>query len=102
MPPWAAAAVASHFAARPEDVPTQLVVIALDASNRPVRNYTGTAHLTTTVPAAARPGDYTFMAEDSGGHQFSVTLSTSGRQTVTVADAAPGSTADVGTPTESN
>jgi len=86
---WAAAVAASTI--RPEtearQVPTQLVLIALDASNRPVRSYTGTAHLSTD-PAAARPGDYTFTAEDFGGHRFSVTLSATGSQSITVPDAA--------------
>jgi len=100
MPAWAADAVATHFAPRPEGVPTQLVVIAVDASNRPVRNYTGTAHLISTVPATAHPGDYTFTAEDCGGHPFSVTLSTAGRQTVAAADAASNSAAEVGNPSE--
>lgn len=86
-PAWAAAAIAAHFAERPTTVPTQLVVIALDSSNQPVRDYTGTARLS-TEPAAARPGDYTFTAEDSGGHRFSVTLSTAGNQTISVTDAA--------------
>jgi hypothetical protein len=87
---WAAAVAASTI--RPEtdarQVPTQLVLIALDASNRPVRSYTGTAHLTSTEPAAARPGDYTFTAEDFGGHRFSVTLSATGSPPITVPDAA--------------
>jgi hypothetical protein len=87
-PAWAAAAIAAHFAEQPAPVPTQLVVIALDSSNQPVRDYTGTAHLSTD-PAAARPGDYTFTAEDSGGHRFSVTLSTAGNQSISVTDAAP-------------
>jgi hypothetical protein len=87
-PAWAAAAIAAHFAERPAPVPTQLVVIALDSSNQPVRDYTGTAHLSMD-PAAARPGDYTFTAEDSGGHRFSVTLSTAGNQSISVTDAAP-------------
>jgi hypothetical protein len=88
---WAAAVAASTIRSETDatrEIPTQLVLIALDASNRPVRSYTGTAHLTSTDPAAARPGDYTFTAEDFGGHRFSVTLSPNGSQTVTVPDAA--------------
>jgi hypothetical protein len=86
-PAWATAAIAAHFAGQPTTVPTQLVVIALDSSNQPVRDYTGTARLSTD-PAAARPGDYTFTAEDSGGHRFSVTLSTVDNQSISIADAA--------------
>jgi hypothetical protein len=43
--------------------------------------------LTSTDPAGARPGDYTFTAEDFGGHRFSVTLSATGSQAITVPDA---------------
>lgn len=84
-PAVARALAAACFTHRPEAVPTQLVVIALDASNQPVHSYTGTAHLNTD-PAAARPGDYTFTAEDSGGCRFSVTLSTVGCPTIAVPD----------------
>ena len=85
-PAWASAAIAAHFAEQPATVPTQLVVIALDSSNQPVRDYTGTARLSTD-PVPARPGDFTFTAEDSGGHRFSVTLSTAGNQSISVTDA---------------
>ncbi|HEX3147811.1 MAG TPA: hypothetical protein VHR66_06980 [Gemmataceae bacterium] len=65
---------------------TDFVVVALDASNHPVRNYTGAVHLTSSDTAAVLPADYTFTAADNGVHKFSVTLNTAGSQTVTATD----------------
>lgn len=64
----------------------RFVVIALDANNRPVKNYTGTIHFTSTDTAATLPADYTFTADDHGRHTFTATLNTEGSQTITATD----------------
>ena len=61
-------------------------MVALDASNHLVRNYTGTVHLTSTDAGATLPADYTFTASDRGIHVFRVTLNTTGSQTLTATD----------------
>jgi hypothetical protein len=83
--------VATHFVllARPHaqtGQATQFLLVALDASNQVVRNYTGTVHFTSSDGAAALPSDYTFTATDRGIHVFSATLNTTGSQTVTAVD----------------
>jgi hypothetical protein len=91
------AAVATHFAVVPSKpittagVPVAVTVVALDASNHPVFNYTGTVHFTSSDGAAALPADYTFVAGDHGFHTFQVTLNTPGPQTVTATDTADSS-----------
>src|SRR5689334_19921245 len=70
---------------------TRLAVMALDANNNRVDNYTGTVHLTDTDPATPMPADYTFTAADRGRHTFDVTAATAGRQTVTATDTADSS-----------
>jgi hypothetical protein len=87
------AQVATHFAVLIEPraftgSPTQVLVVALDSSNHVVRNYTGTVHLTSSDRSAALPADYTFTASDRGAHVFSVTLKTTGSQTITATDTA--------------
>ncbi len=51
-----------------------------------VTGYRGTVKWSSTDGLAALPGSYTFTASDNGQHTFSVTLGTSGTQSVTVAD----------------
>ncbi len=87
------APVATHFGLLAPETATLgasfgTIVVALDAANHPVRNYTGTLHFTSTDGAATLPGDYTFTAADHGKHVFQVTLNTSGAQTITAADTA--------------
>ena len=65
-----------------------VTVIALDASGRPVRDYAGTVTLTSSDAAATLPAAYTFTAADRGRHTFTVTLGTTGSQTVTATDGA--------------
>ncbi|HXO37379.1 MAG TPA: hypothetical protein VN872_02010 [Candidatus Acidoferrum sp.] len=48
--------------------------------------YLGTVHFTSSDATAVLPSDYTFIAADAGTHGFSVTLSTSGNQTITATD----------------
>jgi hypothetical protein len=88
-----AAPVATHFAllVRPSvaaTAATQILVVALDATDRPVQNYTGTVHLTSSDSNATLPADYTFTSADRGVKALSVTFDTSGSQTLTVTDTA--------------
>jgi hypothetical protein len=90
------APVATHFAvfSKPHataGAPTGVSVVALDAANHPVLNYTGTVHFTSSDGSAALPADYTFVAGDHGFHSFQVTLNTVGAQTVTATDTATSS-----------
>ncbi len=71
---------------------TRVTVVALDASNRRVRDYTGTVHLTDTDSGATVPADYTFTAADRGAHTFTITPSAVGSETVTATDTATSST----------
>lgn len=95
-----AAPVASQFVVRlPEHVtagqPTKVIVAVQDSTGRPVSNYTGTVHFTSSDPAAVLPADYTFTAADRGLHSFQVTLTAAGSQTVTVTDTASTPTANI-------
>jgi hypothetical protein len=88
-----AAAMATHFALlAPATVhagmPFPFAVIALDAGNHPVFNYTGTVHFTSSDSGASLPADFTFMTSDHGIHIFHPTLQATGSQTVTVTDTA--------------
>jgi hypothetical protein len=83
--------VATHFAVISfgralAGFPTPVVVVALDANNQVVTNYTGTVHFTSSDGSAALPTDYTFTAADHGIHVFSVTFNTPGSQTLTATD----------------
>ena len=62
-------------------------VTAQDGSNNTATGYVGTVHFTSTDGLAVLPGNYTFVAGDSGVHTFSATLGTSGNQTITAGDA---------------
>src|SRR5205823_1138114 len=50
------------------------------------KSYTGTIHFTSTDSQAALPADYTFVSADNGAHSFSVTLKTTGTQSLTATD----------------
>jgi len=71
--------------------PAPVFVVALDAHNFPVLNYTGTVHFTSSDSAANLPADYTFVSGDHGFHRFEATLNTAGAQTVTATDTATSS-----------
>lgn len=86
-----AAPVATHFAIRSlpsafTDQATRFMVVALDPQNRPVTNYTGTIHLSSTDANATLPEDFTFTDADRGVHVFSAEFDTTGTQTITVSD----------------
>jgi hypothetical protein len=69
-------------------VASPVEVVALDANNQVVTNYTGTVHFTSSDSGATLPGDYTFTAGDDGMHLFSVTFATAGKQSLTATDTA--------------
>jgi uncharacterized repeat protein (TIGR01451 family) len=49
--------------------------------------YNDTVHFTSSDPGAALPADYTFVpSSDNGSHTFTVTLNTTGSQTITAND----------------
>ena len=57
-----------------------------DAYGNGVKNYFGTVHFSTSAASAGLPADYTFNGADAGVHNFTLTLNTSGNQTLSVAD----------------
>jgi hypothetical protein len=88
-----AAPVATHLLViTPEHatigVPTNVTVVALDAANHRVPNYTGTVGFTSTLGTATLlPGTTgTFAASDMGRKTFQVIFNTAGLQTVTARD----------------
>jgi hypothetical protein len=66
---------------------TQVVVVALDAGNHIVKDFSGSVDFTSSDSAATLPASYTFAATDHGVHSFPLTLATTGTQTLTVTDA---------------
>ncbi len=72
-------------------VPTSFEVVALDASNQLVPNYTGTVHFTSVDSSTVVPADYTFVAGDQGSHLFTFTPGTASTDTLTATDAATSS-----------
>jgi hypothetical protein len=85
------ALVATHFKVKIErnaydGVATSVTVIALNANNKVVPNYTGTVSFSDTDTGATLPANYTFTAADQGIHTFTFTPSTTGSETLTVTD----------------
>lgn len=70
--------------------PFNVTVTAHTSAGAVATGYRGTVRFTSTDPAATLPANYTFTAADSGTHTFTVTLATSGRRILTVADTAGG------------
>jgi hypothetical protein len=66
-------------------------VTALDPFGNTVTGYAGTITFSSSDSKAGLPSNYTFTASDTGVHAFSVTLKTSGSQTVTATDTVTGS-----------
>ncbi len=66
--------------------PLVVTVSAFTAAENPAASFTDTVHFTSSDPQAQLPPDYTFVGADAGTHVFSVTLETSGAQTITVTD----------------
>ena len=68
-----------------------LTVTAFDAYDNIATGYTGTVALSGSDTHAVLPAEYTFQSTDAGLHIFSVTLETSGAQSLTATDTtAPG------------
>ncbi|HVX59502.1 MAG TPA: hypothetical protein VHC19_02840, partial [Pirellulales bacterium] len=67
--------------------PTEILAVALDASNHPVPNYAGTVSFASSDNSDALPDNYTFVADDHGAHKFQATLGATGDDTLTVTDA---------------
>ena len=94
-----AAAVINSFAFT--NVPAQatagtafsFTVTARDANNNALTGYTGIVSFSSSDQSAALPATYTFLSTDNGSKQFSVTLRTSGNQTITVTQVAGGAPA---------
>jgi hypothetical protein len=70
--------------------PFLLKLDVFDPYGNRVKNYFGTVHFANTAGIAGLPADYTFSSLDGGDHDFSVTLTTTGNQTITVTDLADG------------
>ncbi len=89
----ASAPVATQFLVQmpssiPAGVPVQVFVVPLDASGRPVPNYTGTISFASSDPSAVLPANFTFGSSirPFSFHAFSVTFETTGEQTLAVTD----------------
>jgi hypothetical protein len=65
-----------------------LKVLVQDAYGNKCNDYRGTVHFSNTAGTAGLPADYTFTNADNGQHTFSVTLSSTGAQTISLADIA--------------
>jgi predicted dehydrogenase len=65
-----------------------ITVTALTAGGQTDCNYTGTVRFTSSDPSAVLPAAYTFTLADGGTHTFTVTLNTTGTQTITAIDKA--------------
>jgi hypothetical protein len=69
--------------------PVHITVGAYDRFGNIAAGYTGTVKLTSTDPAEANLGSYTFTSgtgKDNGVHTFNITLKTAGSQTITATD----------------
>ena len=90
-----AGVTATHFSvfevtSATQNSPALFMVVALDAKNHIVTNYTGTVHLTSSDPSAILPADYVFQAGDRGSHEFAITFESTGRQSLIASDASNG------------
>jgi hypothetical protein len=68
--------------------PHSITVTAKDAFGNTATGYTGTVQFTSSDGQAVLPGNYAFVPGDAGTHTFSVTLKTTGAQSLTAADTA--------------
>jgi uncharacterized membrane protein YgcG len=76
--------------------PFAMKVTVLDAYGNMVKNYFGTLHFGNTAGVAGLPADYAFTGTDAGVHLFTLTLGTTGTQTISATDLAiPSLTATV-------
>jgi large repetitive protein len=63
-----------------------VTVSALTSADNPAGSFTDTVHFASSDPLAILPADYTFADADDGSRAFSITLESSGSQTITVTD----------------
>jgi hypothetical protein len=68
-----------------------VTVTALDTYGNTATGYRGTVHFTSTDSRGTLPANYTFTSTDGGVHTFTLTLRSSGTQTITATDTAAGS-----------
>jgi hypothetical protein len=66
--------------------PLSVTASAFTANATADISYAGTVHFTSTDAQAVLPADYAFVPSDAGTHVFSLTLKTSGSQSVTATD----------------
>ena len=66
--------------------PLGVTVKVFAAGGNPAATFTDTVHFASSDARAILPADYAFLPADDGSHSFSVTLDTSGSQTVSVTD----------------
>lgn len=67
-------------------LPATVVIVAADASNHPVPNYTGTVTFSSSDPAATFPSTLTFGTGDHGFRFVQATFNTPGAQTLDATD----------------
>jgi len=82
LPPWPLIFSVSTPANAVNAVSFNFTVTALDASNHPVTNYSGTIHFTSSDPRAQIPPDSRLVS----GQAFSAILTTPGAQVITATD----------------
>lgn len=75
--------------------PANITVVALNAANQRVSNFTDTVSISSTDLNTT----YTFTTGDHGAHTFSLTPSAAGSETITATDTTTGSTVTAGTVT---
>ena len=68
-----------------------VTITAYDAYGNVATGYTGNVALTSSDPHGVLPSSYRFTTSDAGKHSFSVTLETSGTQSITATDASTSS-----------
>jgi hypothetical protein len=83
--------VATHFgfvklSGSKVGAPVEVVLVALNAQNQVVTNYTGAVQFTSTDSQASFPANYTFTPDDGGQHHFFITFEATGDQTLTATD----------------
>lgn len=66
-------------------IPTTVTITAVDAGGKTITNFAGTVAFSSTDTAAVLPPLYRFQSTDAGVHAFSMTFTTPGTQTVTIA-----------------
>jgi len=65
-----------------------VIVTAMDEDKNTVTDYTGSIRFSSSDGSASLPNDYTYLAEDAGSHEFSLSVKfvTPGTQTISVND----------------